>query len=205
MKRLLEFSAVLIGFGLFGLMISNIQDERTFKKLYYNATIITKGINITRRNILVRSDTNLCHSGEEEYKCDDMIKWGKVGGCYDPVNVSCLGYYYWMDNYGYQQTIFYPEGERNFKGRSTIMEKSVWDLELEYQTGRGVSFTYNQTCYNWSCVLDWNHTKHHHVIIDRKTGEMVDIKEYRSRITIFFTMIIYSSFLGGLAFLLQNA
>lgn len=184
-ERTIELSFITILFSLIGFLISTSIDNNRYRE---------KPVQISFREdkVWVRSNTDVCHSGEGQYPCDEMIRRRSVGGCYDPVNVSCLGYYYWMDDYGYQHSLFYPKGGRNYKARSIIMEKIVWNVNINDQ---------KIVCQDWGCVLDWNKSS---VVVDTKTGEIVSTKEYVSSLTVFFNLLIYISITSGLILILAN-
>lgn len=189
-ERKFDTTVMIAFFGVFGLIISAIQDERYFRKLNTITTITRKEIDITERNVFVRSETNPCHVNKI-YSCDEMIRWKYVGGCWDPVNVSCLGYYHWINDHGYQQTVFYPEGSRNLKARSVIMEKKVWDINI-------TCIKYTEVCEDWSCFLEWNRTEKINVVINLESGKITDVKEYTSLTTLFFNMIVFISLIHGI-------
>ena len=183
--QLVELSVMMILSSLCGFLVSTFIDNYRYRETPIQ-------FSFRESKVWVRSNTNECHSGEGGYSCDEMIRWKSIGGCYDLVNVSCLGYYYWMDDYGYQQTLFYPKGGRNYKSRSTIMVKIIWVVNINDQ---------KMVCKDWGCVLDWNKSS---VIFDTKTGEIVGMKEYVSPLTVFFNLMIYISISVGLMFILAS-
>jgi hypothetical protein len=200
----LEFclTSLLVTYVL--LSISSNYDQYALDANYINQTFTVKNINVVMYDDYVKHPQHMCLPTYEcAYLCDFKIKHHIIGCCYDNGNVSCGGYYYWIDNDGYMRSILYDKGERNYHLRSVIMKEHRWNITVFTNMNK----TYIGKCNDYMCLQQFVDTykigNNFSKVFVRSTGHEVNVIYTTSYTTACLIILIYIEMLSSAALILS--